>query len=335
MSDPLGFDDVAGEGEVLDRCDHERLFARWTLGPAPLSAGAALLRAGDQRVLPGLLGAAAFLAPEDVAALRGAGAAGTDALAALMLCPWASMPSRVRAVEAMAGASVTVGQYVALREIVDGPKLAVRAAAEPVIADVAPQIRGALKEQADRLYQYGVQLREGRRNPLQRQELQRAMAANDVHPVLGFLVRDDGSYLAGLLPPVQDAARAPLLPYLLAAARTDHEPTREKVFGIFQRRWREVAAPALSAIARTPFKTRDAALAVHAVRSLAAMGAIDALAAAAAFGVTSARVAALAELPKRLPDCDRAVLVAAVARASQDPDAQVRRGVDALRAAMG
>ncbi len=333
MSDLLDFDDVAGDGATLDALDRERLAARWNFGPAPLAAGAALLRANDPRALPGVPGAAAFLAPDDVPSLRNAGAVGTDALVALMLCLWAPMPSRVRAAESLAGMPVTAALYVALREVVDGPKIAVRVPAEKVLADVAPQIRGALKEPSDRLRLWGVQLREGRRNPLQRQELQRAMAAGDAHPALGFLVRDDGSYLAGLLPPVHDAARAPLLPYLLATARTDHEPARDKVFGIFQRRWREVAQPSLSAVARTPFKAKDAALAVSAVRALGAMGASDALAAAAAFGVPTARIAAFAEFAKRPFDGDRALLDAVVARAAVDADAAVRRAAEGLRPA--
>jgi len=295
MSDPTDFDDVAGEGAALDALPPElgeRLYARWCAGPAPLAAGAALVRRGDLRAMPGVLGAAAFLAADDLAALRSAGAAGSDALAAAMLCAWAPVAQRVAAAEALAGATVTSAAYAALAEVVAGPKVPVRASAERVLADVAPQAAGAIREAGERWRLYAKQLRDGKRNPLQRQELQRAIAAADVHPVVGLLLGDDGGFLAGVVPPMDDAARGPLLPYLMAAVRTDQEALRGKVFGVFQRRWREVAAATLSALARTPMKAREASIGALAVRALVAMGDAEAVAAAAAYGGATAKAEA-------------------------------------------
>ena len=214
--------------------------------------------------------------------------------------------------------------------------MGVRATAERVLADVAPQARGTNRDQGEQWRSYAAQVRDGRRNPLQKQELQRAIAAADVHPVMGLMVADDGGFLAGLLPPIDDAARAPLLPFLLATARTDKEALRGKVFGVFQRRWREVAAGALSAVARTPMKAREAGVGAMATRALGAMGATEALVAAAAYGGTAARAAALADLAKlgeRLAEVE--LLAEAVALASEDADAAVQRAVAAVRAAMG
>ena len=339
MSAGLDFSDVAGEGAALDALPPERsarLFERWGYGPNPLPAGAALLRRGDLRPMQGLLGAAVFLAPDDVGALRAAGASGTDALAAVALCAWAPMNARVAAAEALAGATVTAAGYAALAELVAGPKVPVRAAAERVLADVAPQAQGTLRAQGEQWRLYAAQVRDGRRNPLQKQELQRAIAAADVHPVMGLLLGDDGAFMAGLLPPIDDGARSPLLPYLLATARTDKEPLRVKVFGVFQRRWREAASGALSAVARTPMKAREAGVGAQAARALGAMGATEALVAVAAHGATAARAAALADLAKlgeRLGEA--AWLAEAVALAAGDADAAVQRGVTAVRAAMG
>lgn len=295
MSGPADFDDVAGDGAALDALAPElndRLLARWSAGPGPLPAGAALLRRGDLRAGAGVLGAAVFLAAEDVGSLRATGAAGSDALAAVVLCAWAPMAQRVAAAEALAGAAVTSAGYAALAEAAAGPKVPVRASAERVLADVAPQAAGPVREAGDRWRLYARQLREGRRNPLQRQELQRAIAAADVHPVVGLLVGDDGSFLAGVVPPIDDAARAPLLPYLMATARTDPEALRVKVFGAFQRRWREVAAGTLSAVARTPLKAREAGIGALAVRALVAMGATESLDAIAAYGGAAAKAEA-------------------------------------------
>ena len=341
MSGALDFSDVAGDATALDALPSEsnaRLFARWSYGPNPLVAGAALLRRGDLRAMPGVLGAAVFLTPEDVGALRVAGAPGTDALAAVTLCAWVPMNSRVAAAEALASATVTAAGYAALAELVAGPKVPVRAAAERALADVAPQARGATRDRGEQWRLYAAQVRDGRRNPLQRQELQRAIAAADVHPVMGLLVGDDGAFLAGLLPPIDDAARAPLLPFLLATARTDKEALRAKVFGVFQRRWREVAAGALSAVARTPMKAREAGVGALATRALGAMGATEALVAATAYGGAAARVAALADLAKlaeRVAEVDGAELQEALALASGDADAAVQRGVAAVRAVLG
>ncbi len=341
MSGTLDFSDVSGDSTALGALPAERnarLFMRWSYGPNPLAAGAALMRRGDLRAMPGVLGAAVFLAPEDVGALRLAGASGTDALAAVALCAWASTNVRVAAADALAGATVTPAGYAALAELVAGPKVPVRAAAERALADVAPQSRGATRDRGEQWRLYAAQVRDGRRNPLQRQELQRAIAAADVHPVMGLLVGDDGTFLAGLLPPIDDAARAPLLPFLLATARTDKEALRTKVFGVFQRRWREVAAGALSAVARTPMKAREAGVGAMAARALGAMGATEALVATAAYGVAAARVAALADLAKlaeRLSEVDGPELQAALALASGDADGAVQRGVAAVRAMLG
>lgn len=339
MTDPMDFDDVAGEGATLDAHPPERLFARWSNGPAPLAAGAALARKGDARVAPGLLGVAAFVAADDIAALRVFGPAASDALAAAALCAWAPMAQRAAAAEALAGAAVTSAGYAALAELAGGPKVAVRASAERVLADVAPQAAGPVREAGERWRLYAKQLREGKRNPLQRQELQRAIAAADVHPVVGLLLGDDGGFLAGVVPPIDDAARGPLLPYLLAAARTDQEALRVKVFGVFQRRWRDAAAAALSAVARTPTKAREAGIGALATRALAAMGAAEGLVAVTAYGGAAARVVALGELAKLMErggdGVDGASLAGALARAGADADAQVGRGVAAVRAAMG
>jgi hypothetical protein len=339
VSAALDFADVAGDGAALDALPPEhnaRIFARWSHGPNPLAAGAALLRRGDLRALAGVVGAAVFLAPEDVGALRAAGGHGTDALAAVLLCPWALPAARVAAAEALGGATVTPAGYAALAEVVAGPKVPARAAAERALADVAPQARGATRDQGEQWRTYAAQVRDGRRNPLQKQELQRAIAAAGVHPVMALVLGDDGAFLAGLLPPIDDAARAPLLPFLLATARSDKEALRVKVFGVFQRRWREVAAAALSAVARTPLKAREAGVGAQAARALGAMGATEGLVAAAAYGNAAARAAALTELAKlgaRLGEVE--LLGEALALAAGDADAAVQRAVASVRAALG
>ena len=176
------------------------------------------------------------------------------ALAALATVSAASsaLPPQAAAATSASVAPIAASAFVAIAPTpASRAFMGVRASAERVLADVAPQARGTNRDQGEQWRSYAAQVRDGRRNPLQKQELQRAIAAADVHPVMGLMVADDGGFLAGLLPPIDDAARAPLLPFLLATARTDKEVLRGKVFGVFQRRWREVAAGALSAVART------------------------------------------------------------------------------------
>lgn len=340
MSDPFALDDVAGDAPALAALPDaamDRVAARWSLGASPLAAGAELARRRHPdatSALPAMVGAAAFVSADDLAVLLGAADAGVDALAVVALASAVPVQTRELAAELLGGASPTVASLAALGELAEGPKRPPRAHAERALPLALGRAEPATREAAAKHRAWAQQVRDGVRGTLYRQEFQRAMARGAAHPVLGLLVGDDGGFMAGLLPPVADEARESLLPVLLAVARGGNEALRAKVFGFFQRRWREVAAGSLSALARTPLKAKDAALGVMATRALGAMGAMDELSAVAGAGVGGTRAVALAELAGPLErgafDGGQARLIAALERSMGDADAAVRARAEAL-----
>lgn len=322
VDDPFALDDVAGAAQqlaTLPPSANDRLAARVQLGENPLAAAAELTRRGDPRALRALLGAVAFAAPEDLSALSGpGGAAGADALACVALAQWLPAPSRDAAVDALARATLTPAAFAAVSELVEGPKKPPWSRASAALADMTPRAVGAVRDEATKLRTFARHMREGTRGVIQRQEAQRKIASGALHPVVGMLMGDDGALLAGLLPPIADAAREGLVAPLVTLLRAPSDERRAQVLGFLQRRWRELAAPALSCVARTPLKHKESGATLAAARALVAMGAIDELAAVAASGSGAAQQLCVAELTKALQregvEFDRALAEAALRR---------------------
>ncbi len=337
-ADPFALDDVSGGHDTLAALPPgatEALSARVLYGIAPLCAAAELARRGDRRYARALVGAAAFLDAEDVlvlATLPG----GPDALAGLLLAPGLQAPLRVAAAGALTHAQPTPAALAALAETADGPRRVQGAGS--ALTELSLRAGAALQEEAERLRTVGRHVRDRVRGTLRRQELQRAVASASLHPAVAWLA-GDVDFLAGLLPPVADAAREPLVPHLLAAARGGDDALRARVAGLLHRRWRDVAGTALACIARTPLKGRDAALGPWMVAALGTMGAVEdlvAVAGAASGVVRAAAVTELARVPGRQrAELDPAVLAAALARASADPDPGVAVALAALAARGG
>jgi hypothetical protein len=321
--DPFAFDDVTGTAATLSALPaalNERLAARAVRGESPLAAAAELARRGDLRGLEALTGAAAFAAPEDLAVIALAGGAvGADALACVALAPWLAAPSRVAAVEALGRATLTAASYAAVSVAAERAPKPIGPLAATVLADMATRAAGPLRDEQKQLLSVARQVQEGVRGVIHRQELQRRVARGALHPIVGMLTGDDGEFLAGTLPPIDDGAREGLIAPLVTLLRAPNDARRAQVLGLLQRRWREVAAPALSCVARTPLKHKESAVTLAAVRALAAMGALDELAAVVGSGGGPVRAAALAELTKALArgatDVDRALVDAAMRRA--------------------
>jgi len=327
MSDPFDFADVAGVGAALRALPagaSDRLAQRVVRGESPLSPAAELTRRGDPRGHRVLAGAAAFAAPDELAPLALVeGPTGTDALACVALASWLPPAARLAAVEALARAPVTPRGYAALAELAAAQKPMPQAVSG--LADVTPRAVG-VREEGERLRAMAKQMRDGVRGVIHRQEHQRKVASGELHPVMGLLVGDEGDFLAGLVPPIADGAREALMPALMALLRSPIEARRARVLAVLQRRWREVAAPVVSCVARTPAKAKEAAAALAAVKALAAMGAHDELVATVAVTAGAVRAAAIAELER------------AVERGATDIDAQLlsraleRVGAGAARA---
>ena len=312
MSDPFDFADVAGVGAALRALPpsaNDRLAQRVLRGESPLSAAAELTRRGDDRGLRALAGAAAFASPDELSALATVpGATGADALACVALASWLPPASRLAAVEALGRAPATARSYAALAELAAAQKPMPQAA--KVLAEVTPRA-APMAIEAERLRATAKQMREGVRGVIHRQEHQRKVAAGELHPGVGLLVGDEGEFLAGVVPPIADGAREALLPALVALLRSPVEARRQRALALLQRRWREVAAPALSCAARTPAKAKEAAAALAVVKALAGVGAHDDLVAVVAMTTGAVRAAAIAELER------------AVERGATDIDAQL------------
>lgn len=321
MSDPFDFSDVAGAAAALGRLPAEagdRLAARVLRGDAPLAAAAELVRRGDDRGARALVGAAAFALPEELAVLAGAGPAGEDALACVALATWLPAPARLAAVEGLGRGAATARGLAALAELAAAQKP--MAQAVKGLAEVTARTVG-LREEAERLRATARQMREGVRGVIHRQEHQRKVASGELHPVVGMLVGDEGEFLAGIVPPIADGAREGLVPALVTLLRSPVEARRQRVLAVLQRRWREVAASAVSCAARTPAKAKEATAALAAVKALAGMGAHDDLVAVAAVTAGAVRAAALAELERAVErgatDIDAVLLSRALERASR------------------
>lgn len=312
MSGPFDFADVAGAAVALRALPpgaNDRLAQRVLRGESPLAAAAELTRRGDGRGHRPLVGAAAFATPDELGALAQVeGPSGTDALACVALASWLPPASRLAAVEALGRATVTPRSLAALAELAAAQKPMPQAL--KALADVTARAAG-LRDEAERLRTTARQMREGVRGVIHRQEHQRKVAAGETHPVMGLLVGDEGDFLAGLVPPIADGAREALMPALVALLRSPAEARSQRALAVLQRRWREVAAPALSCAARTPAKAKEAAAALAAVKALAAMGAGDDLVAVVAVTAGAVRAAALAELER------------AIERGATDIDAQL------------
>lgn len=342
-ADPFALDDVTGGASVLRALPPEaepRLVARYLRGENPLAAGAELCRRGDARALAALTGAVAYLAPEDLGSLADCGGdAGSSALAAAVLASWLTPAQRVAAAEALGRANVTSASYAALAEIAEGAKKPPWSQAAAALAVVGPKAPTPVRDEMERLRTVARQVRDGVRGVLRRQEFQRAIASGSLHPAVASLVGDGGEFLAGLLPPIADAAREPLTPYLLTALRAPADDVRAKILGFLQRRWREVAAAPLGGVARTTFKPRDVGIALAAVRALAALGAHDDLVTVTGAMSGAVRGAALGELAKVAErgalEADGALVNAALTRAVGDPDASVRARAEMLLRARG
>ena len=333
-ADPFELDDVAGGHEVLKALPaeaHGRLLARFLHGEAPLCAAAELVRRGDPRCLPTLVGAAGFLDADDLPVLAEC-SAGTDALAAVLLAPWLALPARNAAADSLARAPLTAAGYAALVEITEGNRKPPWSKASSAMAVVKSKISVAIGVKLGDL-RGDIRVLQDKDRPWGRQEVLRAIATGATHPVVVALAGDP-EMLAGLTPPIADEARETLLPYLLVLARAGNEAVRTKAFSFFHRRWRDGAARALSCIARTPAKARDASLAPAAVRALGTMGALDELTIVLGATPGPVRAAALTELERAgtklraevAPD----LLDAACSRAARDPDSAVRERVKKL-----
>jgi hypothetical protein len=321
VDDPFALDDVAGGAAQLSTLPaalNDRLARRVTLGENPLAAAAELTRRGDPRGLRALVGAAAFAAPEDLAALALAGDAGAESLAVVSLAQWLPTASRDASVDALARASLTPATFAALAELVDGPKKPPWSRASAVLADMTPRAVGTVRDEAAKLRSIARQMREGARGVIHRQECQRKVASGALHPVAAMLIGDDGAFLAGLLPPIADAAREGLVAPLVTLLRAPSDERRTQVLGFLQRRWKELAAPALSCVARTALKHKESGATLAATRALSAMGALDELAAVVASTAGPVQLLARTELTRALQkpvtEYDRALVDAALLR---------------------
>jgi hypothetical protein len=151
---------------------------------------------------------------------------------------------------------------------------------------------------------------------IRRQELQREVATGSLSSCIA-LIANDPSFLAGLVPPIEDHARPQLVSAVLAAARGADEAVRTKLFALLQGRFRDVAREPLSLLARfVALKGRDARIPMLALERLVAFGAWRDVVIAAVSGnadVRSAALAALAQAPVRtLGESDRAFAEEAV-----------------------
>ncbi|MEZ4407602.1 MAG: hypothetical protein R3A52_14155 [Polyangiales bacterium] len=177
MSDPFALDDVAGDAPALAALPDEaldRLAARWSWGAAPLAAGAELARRRHRdanAALSAMVGAAAFVAPDDLPVLLGAGDAGVDALAAVALASAVPVQTREIAAELLGGERCSTQALARHRGSSPRPKKPPRAHAGAAALGRAEtnDARGA----TPRCGPAGA--RRGART-LYRQEFQRAMA---------------------------------------------------------------------------------------------------------------------------------------------------------------
>lgn len=295
------FDDVLVSHDALREVPdspawRERLWARVERGPAPTCAAARLAELGDRRVETLLVGLAAYLDPPDIPALIVLRAA--DALAAALAAPWVPRPIRTASADALTHLAPTPAALCALAEVGDQESRSpLRTHALAAYDALAPLADEPTKLAADHLRARVKLVRSW--TGVRRQELQREVATGLLHPVVGLL-GGDPTFLATLVPPIVDAARASLVPCLLANARADEPNARSKTFALFHSaRWRDVAREPLSALARfVKFRGRDESLPELAVAALAAMGATREVLYAVVSGSPSARDAALGVLER-------------------------------------
>lgn len=333
--DVFALDDVQGAREALGTASDARLWARLRWGESPLAAASVLAARGDAAARVTLSGAAAFATVDELAPLAG-DAAGAEGLCAVMLAPWMAPAVRVAAAEALGQGPATAAVLAALGHLAEGEKKPPWSQAVKAAAALAPGASAEARREAERMRSAARQVREGVRGVLRRQEFQREVAAGGMHPVVGMLVGDAGEFLAGLLPPIVDAARPALVPYLVTVLRGPSEDARTRVLAMFQRRWRPIAGPPLSAVVRTPLKGREATLGPSLVRALGSLGAVGALSAALVSAPASARAVALGALEalgaRGLAEGDVAALLAALARTARGADPSLAARAEALGA---
>lgn len=339
----LTFDDYAGFDSALNASlsalSLDSVYLRALVGPAPLSPMAELARRAHPSApgaLSALTGCAAFVSQQDLDVLLSAGPVGLDALATVALCTAVAPATREAAAELLGQTSLTAPSLAALTELVEGPKSPPRAHAERALSLALPRVSSGDIETAERLRSRAQQVRDKVRGPFHRQELQRAVAQASLHPIVALLVHDNGDFLTGLIPPIADDARRPLLPVVVAVSRVATEPLRTKLFAVFQRRWRETAQTTLSALARTPHRARDGAVGELCTRALGALGALDELSSVIFAGVGSTRRVGLELLAPVLErqsfDGDTVRLSAALDRCKTDAESTVRERAEALSA---
>lgn len=300
-------------------------------GADPLPAAAELVRRGDLSPTLVLHGAATFLDASDVGALARCG--GADALALVALSSLVPASSRVAAAEALALAPLTAAGLAAALELAEGPNRPPQAQARAALDALVPTASREQHKLAERYRSLARHLRDKARERPHRQELQRELGLGTLHPIVGALA-GESDFVVSLVPPIADGARGPLVPHLIALLRHPTEAVSLRALALFQRRFREPAAPALSALARSAMRGRDAEVPARAVRALASLGALDQCLLALAVGPKSARLTALAELERATPKARAELDPEALARAAEaqgsDDDSSVARRVEAL-----
>ncbi|MBL8604762.1 MAG: hypothetical protein JNK72_22740 [Myxococcales bacterium] len=336
MSDCFAQAALTGPVTSLGSLDDATLLLRMRFGESPLGAAAVLASRGHAEAARVAAGGAVFLGHDALASLPAAGPMGAEGLLAVVTAPWLSPNARVAAAEALGLCEPTSAMVAALSQLSEGPKKPPYAQCLKALQGLAARVPDAQFQEAERLKSWARQVREGVKGLLRRQEVQRMVAAGELHPVVGLLVGDEGAFLAGLLPPVADGAREGLTPSLVAVLRSPAETERNRVLAMFQRRWRDPGARVFGALARTPHKGREAGLGQGLVKALGVMGAVDELAAVLGAMGGPLRAGALGELERLgargLVEADPAVLGAALGRAQDDPDPGVAARARALSA---
>jgi hypothetical protein len=294
---PFDFADLPLEHAALrtvaDRDDTRvRLRERAERGPVPSCAAAVLAERGDPWALATLSLLAPFLDRPDLEAL--AHSTATDAIACTAAAVNAPGPVRQTAVELIARLPPSPCAHAVLAELADRPRDPVAKAARGVASDMAMRLDKAARAESDRQRARGALVRTW--TGIRRQELQREVATGSLAPCVA-VVCGDPEFLAGLVPPIDDAVRPALVPALFAAARGADEQSRSRLFALFQGRFRDVAREPLSLLARfVALKGRDARVPALAVERLVAFGAWRDVVAAIVTGTNEVRSAALAAM---------------------------------------
>jgi hypothetical protein len=299
-----------------------RLRARADRGTTPTCAAAVLAERGDRSIASLLTGSAAYLDPPELAGL--AALSESDALACVVATPWLPAINRTAAAQKLTALPATPAALCVLGEIAERGSDAFAREAKRAAGEMSVRSDRGVREAADKLRARAALISQW--TGIRRQELLREVATGQFAPAAALLA-GDASFLAALIPPIADAARGPLVPALLANARTPDESQRVKTFALFHPRWRDLAREPLSVIARlSAMRGRDANIPTHAVDALARMGAMRELVIAVVSGANEARASALGALERAgaraLTDVDRELVDAAIERLEHRGDAK-------------